>query len=143
MVDVNLAGDRRLILQHRAMNRILLEEKDARMVLQHIADLWGYDVVMKEIDPATDAVLKEHAASPKAGDRADRNQTELTVPRGVRPGWRGSAPILARCDSFSLELATQGYCLGRSSAVGSTSTSRRSNTTISPIPGNAPAMQTA
>ena len=72
VVDVNLAGDRRLILHHRALNRVLLEEKDARMVLQHLADLWGYDVLMKEIDPGTDAVLKEHAASPQARDRADR-----------------------------------------------------------------------
>ena len=45
VVDVNLAGDRRLILHHRALNRILLEEKDARMVMQHLADLWGYDVL--------------------------------------------------------------------------------------------------
>jgi spore cortex formation protein SpoVR/YcgB (stage V sporulation) len=67
VVDVNLAGDRKLILHHRALNRILLDEKDARMVLQHLADLWSYDVLMKEIDPATDAVLKEHAASPRAG----------------------------------------------------------------------------
>jgi stage V sporulation protein R len=67
VVDVNLAGDRRLILHHRALNRILLEEKDARMVLQHLADLWGYDVLLKEIDPASDAVLKEHAASPRPG----------------------------------------------------------------------------
>jgi stage V sporulation protein R len=67
VVDVNLAGDRRLILHHRALNRVLLEEKDARLVLQHLADLWGYDVLMKEIDPSTDAVLKEHAASPKPG----------------------------------------------------------------------------
>jgi stage V sporulation protein R len=66
-VDVNLAGDRRLILHHRALNRILLEEKDAKLVLQHIADLWGYDVLMKEIDPSTEAVLKEHSAAPKAG----------------------------------------------------------------------------
>jgi stage V sporulation protein R len=67
VVDVNLAGDRKLIVQHRATNRILLEEKDARMVLQHIADLWGYDVVMSEIDPDTDAVLKDHKAQPRPG----------------------------------------------------------------------------
>ena len=67
VMDVNLAGDRRLILHHKALNRILLEEKDARMVLQHLADLWGYDVVLKEIEPATDAVLKEYAASPHSG----------------------------------------------------------------------------
>jgi spore cortex formation protein SpoVR/YcgB (stage V sporulation) len=65
VVDVNLAGDRRLILHHRALNRILLEERDARLVLQHIADLWGYDVLLKEVDPSTDAVLKEHAATPR------------------------------------------------------------------------------
>ena len=67
VVDVNLATDRRLIVHHRALNRVLLEEKDARLVLQHLADLWGYDVVLKEGDPANDAVLKEHAASPRAG----------------------------------------------------------------------------
>jgi spore cortex formation protein SpoVR/YcgB (stage V sporulation) len=67
VVDVNLAGDRRLILHHRALNKVLLEEKDTRMVLQHLADLWSYDVLLKEVDPATDAVLKEHTASPRAG----------------------------------------------------------------------------
>jgi stage V sporulation protein R len=67
VVDVNLAGDRRLILHHRALNRVLLEERDARFVLQHLADLWGYDVLMKEIDPGTDSVLKEHAATPRSG----------------------------------------------------------------------------
>jgi stage V sporulation protein R len=67
VVDVNLEGDRRLILHHRALNRVLLEEKDARLVLQHLADLWGYDVLVREVDPATDAVLKEHAASPRPG----------------------------------------------------------------------------
>lgn len=67
VVDVNLAGDRRLIVHHRALNRILLEERDARLVLQHLADLWGYDVLLKEVDPATDSVLKEHAATPRGG----------------------------------------------------------------------------
>ena len=47
--------DRRLIVHHRALNRVLLDEKDARLVLQHLADLWGYDVVLKEVDPADDA----------------------------------------------------------------------------------------
>jgi stage V sporulation protein R len=67
VVDVDLAGDRRLILHHQVLNRVLLEERDARLVLQHIADLWGYDVLLKEIDPATDSVLKEHAATPRGG----------------------------------------------------------------------------
>jgi stage V sporulation protein R len=67
VVDVNLAGDRRLILHHRALNRVLLEERDVKLVLQHLADLWGYDVLLKEIDPGDDSVLKEHAATPKPG----------------------------------------------------------------------------
>ena len=37
--------------------------QDAKRVLQHLADLWGYDAVLKEVDPATDAVLAEHNAS--------------------------------------------------------------------------------
>ena len=67
VADVNLAGDRRLIVHHRALNRVLLSEQDARQVLQHLANLWGYDVLLREIDPATDGVLKEHTASPRGG----------------------------------------------------------------------------
>ena len=50
-------------MHHRALNRITLQKDDAKRVLQHLADLWGYDAVLKEIDPATDAVLAEHHAS--------------------------------------------------------------------------------
>jgi len=46
---------------------VLLEEKDTKLVLQHLADMWGYDVLLKEIDPANDGVLKEHAATPRPG----------------------------------------------------------------------------
>ena len=67
VVDVDLAGDRRLIVQHRAINRVLLDEGDAKRVLQHLADLWGYDVLMKEVDPTSGSVMKEHAASPRPG----------------------------------------------------------------------------
>ncbi len=67
VVDVDLAGDRKLIVHHRAMNKIPLDERDAKLVLQHLADLWGYDVVMKEIDSETDTLMKEHVASPRSG----------------------------------------------------------------------------
>ena len=63
VVDVDLAGDRRLILHHHVVNRLLLEPEDASRVLQHLADLWGYDVLLKEIDTATGMVLKEHRAT--------------------------------------------------------------------------------
>jgi spore cortex formation protein SpoVR/YcgB (stage V sporulation) len=63
IVDVDLAGDRKLILQHRVINRVLLDESDARAVLRHIANLWGYEVMLVEVDATTDAVLKEHTVS--------------------------------------------------------------------------------
>jgi spore cortex formation protein SpoVR/YcgB (stage V sporulation) len=59
IVDVDLAGDRRLILQHRVANGLLLEEDDATMVLRHIANLWGYEVRLVEVDGETDACLRE------------------------------------------------------------------------------------
>jgi spore cortex formation protein SpoVR/YcgB (stage V sporulation) len=65
VVDVDLAGDRRLILQHAVVNGALLQENDAKPVLQHLASLWSYDVLLQEVDPGG-VVLKEHAASPRS-----------------------------------------------------------------------------
>ncbi len=64
VVDVDLAGDRRLILHHTIINGRLLAETDAKSVLQHLADLWGYDVVLREINLQGHA-LKEHSVSPR------------------------------------------------------------------------------
>ncbi len=63
VIDVDLSGDRRLIVQHNVLNDIVLDERDAREVLQHLADLWGYAVHLKEVDPATGKVLKDHTAN--------------------------------------------------------------------------------
>ena len=64
MVDVDLAGDRRLILHHRVIKGSLLDETDAKRVLQHLADLWTYDVALIEVD-ANDKVLREYVVSPR------------------------------------------------------------------------------
>ena len=64
VVDVNLAGDRRLILQHSILNGVRLDERGTREVLQHLADLWGYDVSLREVD-AGGVLAKDHAASPR------------------------------------------------------------------------------
>ena len=64
VIDVDLAGDRRLMLRHSVVNGALLNEADARRVLQHLANLWTYDVSLKEID-ATGAELKEHVVHPQ------------------------------------------------------------------------------
>jgi len=65
IVDVDLAGDRRLILQHRVLDGILLEEADAVRVLQYVADLWGYEVRLLEVDDVTGETRAEHDVSPK------------------------------------------------------------------------------
>jgi spore cortex formation protein SpoVR/YcgB (stage V sporulation) len=65
VVDVDLAGDRRLMLRHTTVKGAQLNEADARRVLQHLADLWTYDVALVEVD-ATDHVLKDYVVSPRA-----------------------------------------------------------------------------
>jgi spore cortex formation protein SpoVR/YcgB (stage V sporulation) len=62
--DVDLAGDRRLLVRHTVLNGALLNEPDAKRVLQHLADLWSYDVLLRETD-ASGTVLKEHTAHPR------------------------------------------------------------------------------
>src|ERR1700688_746092 len=64
VVDVDLAGDRRLMLRHAVLKGAQLNETDARRVLQHLADLWSYDVSLVEVD-ATDTVLKEYVVTPR------------------------------------------------------------------------------
>jgi stage V sporulation protein R len=65
VVDVDLAGDRRLMLRHTTVKGSQLNETDARRVLQHLADLWTYDVALVEVD-AADKTLKEYVLSPRA-----------------------------------------------------------------------------
>jgi stage V sporulation protein R len=67
VVDVDLSGDRRLVLEHRVNAGRLLDEAEARQVLRHLASLWSYDVLLQEVDPASGAVLKQHAVSPPRG----------------------------------------------------------------------------
>jgi stage V sporulation protein R len=62
IVDVDLSGDRRLELRHTVVDSVTLEAKDAERVLQHLADLWGYEVRMVEADDTT--THAEHVAEP-------------------------------------------------------------------------------
>jgi len=64
VVDVDLAGDRRLMLRHFVVNGARLNEADAKRVLQHLADLWSYDVSLVEVD-STDTVLREYVLNPR------------------------------------------------------------------------------
>jgi spore cortex formation protein SpoVR/YcgB (stage V sporulation) len=66
VVDVDLAGSRRLVLHHRVFAGKLLDVVDAALVLRHLAELWGYEVALEEVDAASNEVLKAHIASPEA-----------------------------------------------------------------------------
>jgi spore cortex formation protein SpoVR/YcgB (stage V sporulation) len=65
VVDVDLAGDRRLMLRHTVVKGAQLNEADAQRVLQHLADLWTYDVSLVEVD-ADGKQLKEFVLHPRA-----------------------------------------------------------------------------
>ncbi len=63
VVDVDLKGDRCLVLAHYVHEGVLLEEKTCRSVLRHAAALWGYAVKLLEIEAASDKVLKTYEAA--------------------------------------------------------------------------------
>lgn len=67
IVDVDLTGDRKLILEHDVTNGVLLADADAAKVLQHLADLWGYDVCLNEVDRTSGREYKQHRARPRPG----------------------------------------------------------------------------
>jgi len=69
IVDVDLAGDRALMLEYRAANGVLLDEADTNAVLQSLANLWGYDVCLEELDGETGKQLKAHRLQPQTARR--------------------------------------------------------------------------
>lgn len=64
VVDVDLSGNRKLIMHHRVVEGRLLDLGAASLVLQQVANLWGYEVALEEIDAASEEVIKTHLASP-------------------------------------------------------------------------------
>ncbi|TPD57528.1 SpoVR family protein [Emcibacter nanhaiensis] len=56
---VDMAGDRKLTLTHSMNNHIPLSQKETEQVLAHLRRLWGYDVVLKSVDPITGEVMQE------------------------------------------------------------------------------------
>jgi stage V sporulation protein R len=65
VTDVDLKGNRRLVLTHRLNNEVPLTEQDALSVLSYMADLWGYDVQLRGID-GDGTERYRHEASPPA-----------------------------------------------------------------------------
>jgi spore cortex formation protein SpoVR/YcgB (stage V sporulation) len=64
--DVDLLGDRQLILHHHVLEGQLLDLEQTHHVLQHLADLWSYAVLLREVD-GTGAVLREQSATARPG----------------------------------------------------------------------------
>src|SRR6202000_3442561 len=44
VVELDMAGDRTLVLRHAVYDGILLDEKTSQSVLRHVVELWGYPV---------------------------------------------------------------------------------------------------
>ncbi|HEX3863773.1 MAG TPA: SpoVR family protein [Stellaceae bacterium] len=66
VVDVDLTGDRCLILAHYVHDGVLLDEKSSRSVLRYAAALWGYSVKLLELEVTTDKVLKTYETAAEA-----------------------------------------------------------------------------
>ena len=64
VVAVDLEGDRHLNLQHRVREGRLLASREASEVLALLADLWGYPVVLREVDEHGNG-LREHLCEPR------------------------------------------------------------------------------
>jgi stage V sporulation protein R len=60
VTDTDLKGDRTLVLQHTVREGRMLDALEARRVLRHLARLWGYPVVLREVDPEGEYVFAEH-----------------------------------------------------------------------------------
>jgi stage V sporulation protein R len=57
--DVDLFGDRTLLLTYVARNKARLQDASARQTLAQLQVLWGYPVTLQELDPETDRVMGE------------------------------------------------------------------------------------
>ena len=64
VTDADLRGDRTLTLRHAVREGRVLDALEARRVLRALARLWGYPVVLRELDEASDHVFAEHKQSP-------------------------------------------------------------------------------
>jgi stage V sporulation protein R len=63
VVGVDFEGDRKLIVHHNVVEGRQLSSGACAKVVQHLADLWGYDVILKEVDGSGESI-KEYKGSP-------------------------------------------------------------------------------
>lgn len=65
VTDVDLRGNRRLVLTHYLNDDVPLSERDSRAVLSYVADLWGYEVRLLGIG-SDDTMRYSYDASPRS-----------------------------------------------------------------------------
>ena len=59
--NVDLHGNRSMILTHSMTNGITLDEKQANLVIGHIQRIWGYDVTLNSVDPNNAKIRKSYS----------------------------------------------------------------------------------
>ena len=72
VTNVDLHGNRSMILNHSMANGMTLEEKQASLVLSHIQRLWGYGVTLNSVDPNSNKVIKTYSEQSFASVRLER-----------------------------------------------------------------------
>jgi spore cortex formation protein SpoVR/YcgB (stage V sporulation) len=63
VIGADLAGDRKLVLQHQMHQGVPLAEADAKAVLAYVADLWGFEVELRGVDQADQERYRYEAAA--------------------------------------------------------------------------------
>lgn len=64
VTDVDLKGNRRLILTHHVHDGQVLNKSDCDNVLLYLAQIWGYGVKLLEVDVESGRTLRKHTAVP-------------------------------------------------------------------------------
>jgi spore cortex formation protein SpoVR/YcgB (stage V sporulation) len=64
VIDADLSGARRLMIQHKVRSGVLLDKDSCDRTLLHLARLWGYRVKLIEVDADSGKTLREHEALP-------------------------------------------------------------------------------
>lgn len=50
VVKADMRGDRTLVIEHQAYGGVILDDDSVSRVIQHIAHLWGYNVIIRSVD---------------------------------------------------------------------------------------------
>ena len=72
VADLDMTGDRVLVLKHAVNNGILLDENTSQSVMAEMQELWGYGVRLQEVNSVTDECLKTQEIQPRKAAKRGR-----------------------------------------------------------------------